>query len=96
MDSRVSGTLLTAWFFFAIASLLAAALSPSGFGLLLPGLHPVTWFYPAGLLLPPLVLLSQRALGPDVSRPIALILTTILGLFALVVIAGLASYVLGI
>lgn len=96
MSHRLSGALMTAWVFFAIASLLAVALSPSGFSLLLPGFHPVTWLYPAGLLLPPLVLFSQRALGPNVSRPVALTMTAILGLFALVVILGILSFALGI
>ena len=96
MGHRLTGMLMTAWFFVAMASLfIAGALSPMGLRLLLADTHPVSWIYPALLISPPLVLLGQRALEPRISRPLAWVLTIILAMFAFLLFVFLAATFLG-
>ncbi len=69
MANRLTGIIITLWFFFAVLSVFVAlAFSPMGLRLLLPDKHPVSWVYPALLVLPPVTLALQSVLSARLSR----------------------------
>lgn len=96
MTSRLAGIVGTLWFFFALLSLfIALAFSPMGLRLLLPGVHPITWLYPAFLVLPPVVLALGSVIGNKVSRLLLWPLAVALGLLAFLLFAYLAAIFVG-
>ena len=96
MSARLTGIVATLWFFFAVASLfIALALSPLGIRLLLPGLHPTSWIYPALLLFPPLLLIGQRVMGERAARSLGWILAISMTAAGLLLFAFLAATFLG-
>ena len=69
MANRLTGIIITLWFLFAVLSVFVAlAFSPMGLRLLLPDKHPVSWVYPALLVLPPVTLALQSVLSAMLSR----------------------------
>lgn len=69
MANRLTGIIITLWFLFAVLSVFVAlAFSPMGLRLLLPDKHPVSWVYPALLVLPPVTLALQSVLSARLSR----------------------------
>jgi len=65
----LTGIIITLWFLFAVLSVFVAlAFSPMGLRLLLPDKHPVSWVYPALLVLPPVTLALQSVLSARLSR----------------------------
>jgi len=96
MASRLTGIVATLWFFFALLSLfIALVFSPMGLRLLLPGNHPVTWFYPVLLVLPPVVLGLGKAIGTRLSPLLLWPLAVSLGLVALLLFGFLAATFVG-
>ena len=96
MASRLTGIVATLWFFFALLSLfIALAFSPMGLSLLLPGNHPITWLYPAFLVLPPVVFGLGKVMGTRVSSLLLWPLAVALGLIALLLFSFLAVTFVG-
>jgi len=96
MTSKLTGIVATLWFFFALLSLfIASAFSPMGLRLLLPDAHPITWIYPAFLVLPPVVLSLSAIIGTRVSRLLLWPLAVALGLIAFLLLGYLAGTFVG-
>lgn len=96
MTGRLTGIVATLWFFTALLSLfIALVFSPMGMRLLLPGTHPVTWLYPAFLMLPPVVLGLSTIIGAKVSRLLLWPLALALGLMAFLLFGFLAATFVG-
>lgn len=96
MTSRLAGIVGTLWFFFALLSLfIALVMSPMGLRLLLPGMHPITWLYPAFLTLPPAVLVLGSFIDNKVSRLVLWPLVVALGLLAFLLFGYLAATFVG-
>ena len=96
MRNRLIGIVATLWFFFAVLSLfMALAISPMGLRLLLPGTRPITWLYPALLIMPPVILACQNGLGAKLSRTLLWLFASVLAAFALVLFAFLSLMFVG-
>lgn len=96
MMERLSGIVATLWFFFALLSLFVAlAFSPLGLRLLLPGIHPFTWIYPAFLVVPPFVLAGRKVLNPKNFRGLLWILASGLAAMGLLLGAFITTMLVG-
>jgi len=96
METRLAGIVITLWFFFGLLSLfIASVFSPMGMGLLLPDRHPLSWIYPALLLLPPITLGLHRVSTSTASRLLLFAVATALGISALALFAFLAATFVG-
>jgi hypothetical protein len=92
MANRLTGIILTLWFFFAVLSVFVAlAFSPMGLRLLLPDKHLISWVYPALLVVPPVALASQSLLSARLSRILLWALVVPLTAFTLLLIAFFGS-----
>jgi uncharacterized membrane protein YfhO len=96
MTGRLTAIVATLWFFIVLLSLfIALVFWPMRLGLLLPGTHPLTWLYPAILLLPPVVLGLRTIVGARVSRLLLGPLALALGLIAFFLFGFLAATFVG-
>jgi hypothetical protein len=96
MESRLAGIVATLWFFFALLSLfIALVFSPMGLRLLVPDTHPITWIYPAFLILPPMVLGVGNLIGTRASRLLLWPLAAAQGMVVLALFAYLAATFVG-
>ncbi|OJY61606.1 MAG: hypothetical protein BGP16_06510 [Sphingobium sp. 66-54] len=92
MANRLAAIIITLWLFFALLSVFVAlAFSPMGLRLLLPDRHPVSWVYPALLIVPPVALASQSLLSARFSRLSLWIIVIPLGAFTLLLLAFFGS-----
>lgn len=66
-----------------------------GLRLSLPREHPTSWVYPALLVCPPVVLLTQRLLGAKFSNAALWSLAVALGLMAFALFAFIGAMFLG-
>jgi multidrug efflux pump subunit AcrB len=92
MANRLTGIILTIWFFFVVLSVFVAlAFSPMGLRLLLPDKHPVSWVYPALIVVPPVALASQGIFSARLSRILLWALVVPLTVFTLLLIVFFGS-----
>lgn len=97
MGPRIFGIVVTGWFLFTILSLVVAlAFSPMGLRLLLPEEHPVTWIYPALLVLPPVIIATRNLLGARATLFLLWPLAVVLAAFDVLLLVFLGSALLGI
>jgi hypothetical protein len=96
MTSRLFGIVATFWLMFTVFSLIVAlAFSPMGLHLLIPDKHPITWVYPALIVVPPVLLASQNLLKPKAIRLILWPLAIMLTGFVMVLLLFLGSAFFG-
>jgi len=96
MENRLVGIVATLWFFVTLLSLfIALAFSPMGLLLLLPGINPTTWIYPAFLALPPIALGCQNVMGKTISRLLLWLLTSVMTAAVLLLSGYLAMSIVG-
>jgi len=92
MSLRLAKIILPLWLCFTLMSVsIALFFSPMGLRLLLPEWHPLSWIYPALIVLPPIVVGTQKHLNTRASRLMMWSIAVPLAAFALLLLAFLGT-----